>query len=338
MTRQEKPIARTLIETIVRKALRDIQDDPERSMRNLVDMAQEFAKGRFQQHFFRAAQKMLQNDASPYYSLVRDVSAHVEHERLLSFGMNLGYNGCTLGAKKIRYMEEKEGFHIPWSITLHMPHALEKDQLIDYQRLIAQGEALGVYVWFLFARNAPESILPLASAHPDSAFVLFLPSGNAGAKLLEEAGEAHNVMLAIRFSEKAMDLMADLREKKLLYASYQYYSDETAPDILSGNAIKAMQQFAPVSVFVALPDLSESIEQQVYQYVSYSRHEQLYRTLLWEYALDNRFVDTVISGDACSAAFTSEGTLCTQKKTPSAPDMNFHDAALAAILKRAFPQ
>lgn len=338
MTRQEKPIARALIETIVRKALRDIQDDLERNIRNLVDMAQQFAKGRFQQHFFCAAQKMLQNDASPYYALVRDVCDHVDHERLLSFGMNLGYNGCTMGAKNIRYIEDKEGFNIPWSITLHMPDALAKDQLLDYQELITQGEKLGVYVWCLFTQKAPESVLPLAAAHPDSAFVLFLDSQAANEKLVEETGQVRNVMLAVRFSEKATDLLADLRKNKLLYAAYQYYSEKTASDILSGNTMQAMQRFAPVSVLIALPDCSDSIQQQVYKYVSYARQKQLYHTILWEYALDNRFVDTVISGDACSVAFTPEGGLCTQKEIRYGTEMNFHQTALTAILKQAFPK
>ena len=48
-------IARILVETAVRKTIRDIQQDPRRSMRNLMDMALNFAGGRFQQRFFEKA-------------------------------------------------------------------------------------------------------------------------------------------------------------------------------------------------------------------------------------------------------------------------------------------
>ena len=87
--------SRILIETIVRKTLREIKASPGRSTRNLIDMALNFSEGRFQRNFFEAAQTMLTNEKSPYYELIRDTVAHVDCERLLRFGMNVGYHGCT---------------------------------------------------------------------------------------------------------------------------------------------------------------------------------------------------------------------------------------------------
>lgn len=49
----EKSTSRIIIETIVKKALRDIKDSPERSIRNLVDMALHFSDGRFQRNFLK---------------------------------------------------------------------------------------------------------------------------------------------------------------------------------------------------------------------------------------------------------------------------------------------
>ena len=46
-------MTRILVKTMVRKTIRDIKDSPERSIRNLVDMALNFSEGRFQQDFFR---------------------------------------------------------------------------------------------------------------------------------------------------------------------------------------------------------------------------------------------------------------------------------------------
>ena len=58
----ENSISRMLVEMVVRKALKSIKDDPERGIRNLVDMALQFSsEGRFQRDFFSAAQTMLQN-------------------------------------------------------------------------------------------------------------------------------------------------------------------------------------------------------------------------------------------------------------------------------------
>lgn len=335
---QEKTLTRVMIETIVRKALRDVSDSPERTIRNLVDMAQQFSKGRFQDQFFRTAQIMLQNESSPYYRLVRDVCAHVDPERLLTFGMNLGYNGCTLGAKKIREIEAAEGFNIPWAITLRMPDAMTEDWLEDYQRLLGQGETLGIHVFFLFAKDAPEKIISLATAHPDSAFVLFWGDTPIGSRMLDEVGDAHNVMLAVPFSEAEEAQFAALRARKLLFGAYLPYDEQNVQEVLSGNAVEAMQQFAPVSILVAADGCSKELWQSVHRYALDARRKQLYHTVLWELTLDTHYVDTVISGDACSAGFTEEGWLYTPGAVYQEPAYNLHQAELAAILKQAFPK
>ncbi len=51
--------SRVLIETVVRKALVDIKETPERCTRNLVDMALHFCEGRYQRNFFECAKTML---------------------------------------------------------------------------------------------------------------------------------------------------------------------------------------------------------------------------------------------------------------------------------------
>jgi len=95
----ENSMSRILIETVVRKTLKDMKEDPERGIRNLVDMALHFSNGRFQTNFFQVAQTMLKNENSPYYALLRNISSSVDAERLVTFGMNLGYNSCTLRQK-----------------------------------------------------------------------------------------------------------------------------------------------------------------------------------------------------------------------------------------------
>ena len=48
----ENSLSRILIETTVRQTLKGLQEDPKRSVRNLVDMALQFSEGRFQNRFF----------------------------------------------------------------------------------------------------------------------------------------------------------------------------------------------------------------------------------------------------------------------------------------------
>lgn len=117
-----KDITRILAETTIRKYLKDIKLSPKRSIRNLVDTGFAVARGRFQTHLLEATQKMLQNENSPYYDLVIDTVYNVEAERLITFGMNVGYNSCTKGARKICEIESTENiiFHglCLWKLTL----------------------------------------------------------------------------------------------------------------------------------------------------------------------------------------------------------------------------
>ena len=62
----EQTMSRLLIETVVKRALEDIKESPERGIRNLIDMALQFSEGRFQREFFTSAQAMLQNENSAY--------------------------------------------------------------------------------------------------------------------------------------------------------------------------------------------------------------------------------------------------------------------------------
>ena len=127
-----RDISRVLIETVVRKMLREAKDSPERSIRNLVDMALYFSDGRIQRNFFTVAQEMLRNERSAYYPLLRDVLANVDEDRLLDFGMVMGYQGFVRGSKAIRaagaediaggeVYSRAENCHAP--LTLLLPEA-----------------------------------------------------------------------------------------------------------------------------------------------------------------------------------------------------------------------
>ena len=57
-------MTRVLIETVVRNTLKQIKIDPERSMRNVVDMALHLSGGSFRKELFQVAQTMLEQESS----------------------------------------------------------------------------------------------------------------------------------------------------------------------------------------------------------------------------------------------------------------------------------
>lgn len=303
-------VSRILIETIVRKTLRDIRESPERSIRNLVDMALHASKSRFQRHFFQVAQKMLQNEHSPYYALVQNMVAHIDHEKLLTFGMNLGYNSCTLGAKRIREIEAKEYCNIPWCVSLRLKASSLAQQLNQYQAVIEEGKELGIYTWLLFTDDQPQDAMNLVFDHPDCAFFLFCQPQHLTRSFVEQASEANNIMLVIHCAGDVTDECSMLQEKGLLYSVYDTYDDSDTDTIISDNWLSEAE--ALCGVFAALiphEKCSQETRKNIQAYMENARSEQLFQTIPVEIIDVCSYVDSIISDDCCEAEFDADGSL-----------------------------
>ncbi len=300
---------RILIETIVRRTLREIQSAPERSIRNLVDMALNFSKGRFQKRFFESTQRMLSDEHSAYYQLVRNVVNNVDHERLLCFGMNVGYNSCTLGAQIIREIEAAEGFNIPWTLFLEIDSDTFGQHREAYDALLRQGKELGIFTWFIRAKDLAVDMIDLLAEHSDCAFALMCDSGMLSDELLEEIAEQKHIMLGIGLDENADVLCAELRSRELLYAVYKEYTSGDLKDILNDNMLYDMQSLnAPITALIPDESCSVSEREIVYDYVLRKREGQKFPTILWDMIQDVLGIDTIISDDCCSAGFRADGS------------------------------
>lgn len=331
--------SRIIIETMVRKAIRDIQESPKRSMRNLVDMALNFSDGRFQQRFFSVTQAMLKNENSPYYELAQNVVSHVDTDHLVRFGVNLGYNSCTKGAKQIRKIEEKKGYNVPWMLTLHLDMANQDPHDDQYQSIVSQGEELGIHAWQLFADTYPERMLSLVAEHPDSAFIIYCKHSEITAQFLDEAFELDNLMLALRYEDGAEELCGTLREMRLLYSVYYVYSAVDTVPILSDDLFYGIQQLNPT--FVSLvPAVGCPIETRaaVAAHARKLREEQRFPLLPWEVISDCLLVDSIISGDACVVAFDEDGYMHVYDNGDEKTCFNCFDDDLKTVFRKALPR
>ena len=229
----KKDINWMLIESVVRRTVQKLHDSPEREIRNLIDLGLSFADGRFQRKFLKASQKMLRNEKSAYYPLIKDVVSHVDEERLVTFGMNLGYNGCTRGAKTIRQIEQEEGFNIPWALSFSLnPAQIENG---CYSSVIHQGTELGIYVYLMEASDPVEQSLALTAEHPDCAFVLFVRPQQITDAFVQQLEKQNNLMLSVEWEEGAVESCRLLREHRLLYSVHHQYSAEQVPSLLDGS-------------------------------------------------------------------------------------------------------
>ncbi len=332
----KKSMSRILVEIVVKRAIKSIKDSPERGIRNLVDMALQFSEGRFQKDFFTMAQTMLQNENSAYYDLVRETVTHTDTDRLYTFGMNLGYNSCTEGARCIRQNEEKMNCNIPWMILLWMDVRKLNANQEQYDALICEGESLGIYTWMLFALENPQRILSLAEGHPDSAFCIFCRVGDLSAAFLDEAADLYNLMLIVRYEECAANLCAALRERGLLYSVWYPYGQKDIETILNGDLFSSTQQLLPTFT-VLIPDegCPEEARRLAYQAVKSAREEQTYHTIVLELQGDNCLIDSIISGDACSVCFDKSGDLYDWNRKYESEHHNLFQSNLFDILMSA---
>lgn len=327
------------IKTYVRKTLHDIKENPRRSTRNLVDFALNFANGRFQKAFLEAAQKLLCCSSSAYYDLIQDTVRHAEEEKILTFGMNIGYASCTLGAGTIRHIEEEQHFNVPWSLTLITD--LEKDPLAlsSYRQVLKQGKALGIYTWLLFAGNHPRELLPLVKENPDCAFILFCQGEDITQELITEAEPIHNLMFSIAFDRAAATACNVLRRSRFLYSLHFSYRKEDAGMVTSGGLLSCAETCHPIFTFL-LPeaDCPEEIQQVIYTYIQDARNGQKYATIPVDLIYDNRYIDSIISNEPCTAAFDSGGALLTSGRRMTDQDYNLFCRRLLEIFRQAYPK
>lgn len=335
----DSKITYRLIETIVRKKLNEIQDSPERSVRNLVDMALQFSVGRFQQHFFEMAQLILQNADSAYYPMISEAISRLDIERIIKFGMNLGYNSCTKGAKIIRSIEEKEKFNIPWTIFIEIDGSDYQNKKSVYHSIIEQGEELGIYTWVIFVRNKVEPVFELVREYTDSAFVVFCTPEMIEESMLSELETVNNIMIAVKYMDSMEEACMKLRDRGFLYSIYFSYEDKDISKIVDGEILRNTERMHPTfTAFLPEKESSEGMRKKVFEYVLETRMQQTYQTIPWDMLNDMLYVDSIISEDSCVVGFKENGQMYHFLEKGYKNGINIFEQSLCEILKEAFPK
>ena len=162
-------MARAMIEPLVNKVLHDLKNDPERSLRNVVDLILSFPNGRFSNNMFEMLQKMLTNENSAYYTLINKIVSYLDMENLKEFSINAGYNACTSGAKTIRELSRENNCCIPWILLIETDKQHSK-QTAD---IIKQAKELGIYMFAVIDDDVSEETAEIIRVNNECAFVLF---------------------------------------------------------------------------------------------------------------------------------------------------------------------
>lgn len=328
-------MARTIIETLINKFFRDMETDPDRSIRNMIDLGINFAKGRFQKEFFQALQKMLQNEQSAYYGLVKHVVANTDQDRLKAFGMNLGFQACTIGANTIRENEEKWNFNIPWAYNLMFGQTGLPCRWLD--KIITEGKELGTYVYFLFesGKITPEHT-ELLKKHEDCAFVLLVSPEEILGNLMDDLEEIKNCLILV---EDQPDLMSEtvdeLKKHGLFYGVYEKCEEETEDELWKPEQLERISD-TDAAFYVLMPKDSftfcENTKRR--QRTEEVRNRQDYPFIAIDYISDVQTIDRIISNDSCAVAFDAEGFVHTDAGKGQEKTCRIQDQSLFDILNR----
>ena len=328
-------INRVLIEGMVKRVMADMASSPRRAVRNLVDWGVRCSQGDSKNHFLDMAQTMLQQENSAYYDGLEDILSHVDQNMLLTFGMNIGYNGCTKGVKKMREIEKREGYNIPWAISLHISGRRLLSQSRIYDDIVDQGETLGIYTYLIFYKDKDIShILPLFGGHPKSAFVLFLKDQQLSVDIAQRLRDCKNVMPVVHDNDMTEENCRIMRDEKLLYGIYTRYSENDSQKLLKGQWIPEILYAHPQFAFV-LSDgsCSEKTKMQVYRHVVDVRKSQKYPLIIMDVLQDVLTIDSMVSAHGCAVSFDCEGTLYMNGCAHRQKTYNIFENRLEDILK-----
>ena len=294
--RSVNTIARTLIQTVVRQKLNAIKSDPERSLRNLVDMGLSFAAGSEQKRFLQQAQQALQDENSAYYRIIYDMALHVDTEHLMGFGMNLCYNSLTAWARTIRRLEGERGYDIPWCLTLVIDRKGYAAHEADYTSLIEQGKRLGIYTYLIIAPELPVGLFTLLRQQKDCAFLLFTSPDELTGNVIDSIAQLYHVMPVVRFGDGAEEVCDAMRRREMLYSVFLPYHPEESENISGDGDVLDIEQFhSPLTIFMSYTAPEKDKSSPFYLRIIAARNDLHVQTIpveLWE---DLRFIDGVIS-------------------------------------------
>ena len=333
---------RTLIEAVVSRSLNEIESDPQRGIRKIVDLGSHLAIGRSQRRFLTTLRQLLSNDASPYYALIEQVVRTTRRSSLKLFGIDLGYNSWTLGAASIRLRELRHRHNIPWIVSCLLGGA-DGASSRDLFSLVEQGRTMGIYCYRLVFETDKDlsSCMELFHRFPDCAFFLFVSSELLNDTTVEQVAECDNLMIFVKAEPELWPHAAEqLSNHGTLHALYLPYS--TADEVERALAGELCEELAEhtgcVLCLTAPPDAPLQTDQAVRTLVRSYRNSPSAPILAVDYTSDCLAVDEIISGACSLLMFAGGKTFCRTMQGTRILDLDFRSLPLNRLLAECFPR
>lgn len=311
-------ITRAIIDATLDRGLREIEEDPKRSIRKLADMGKRFSRGRFVQDLYTLFQELLRNDDSPYYTAIEHLLRNTERKALKDFGINIGYTSLTYGANLIRTNERHRDYQIPWALVLRMnPRLPDSIDASELRLLLRQGTELGIYTYILRCRGEFPDLSALTEIfrkYSRCSFIFFLPDEKLSAEHLALLKRCTNIMSMFAAEGTYTDINTrSMRRQKSLYGIYAYYGDADGDSWIRRNRCQNFGSYESSFVLmVPRDDCSSEYRKEIDQYIRSVRIQQLHPFVLLNLYSDIYQIDRSISNEPCFFELMEDGTIHTQ--------------------------
>lgn len=330
-------LTHTIIKIAVENGIRYIQDNPKRGVRNLLDLGEYFASGCFQKSFFNLAHEMLNNEDSSYYTIIENAVKNINHDILTNFGINMGYNSFTYGAKIIRENEKTQGYKIPWVLVLDFREKnvnhLAEEEISD---LINQGKNFGIYSYIILI-NKNNILIDLSSIiknNGDCAFIVTLNPEIINEEYAKEISNISNLCLLINLDDldEHMSNIDLLKKYKCLYGGYFYYDCNTYSYITNGViSDKILSMNSNFGVMIGKQNCSHETAIDADDYIFDSRYNNS-PVFILDFYEDIDRVNKIISDKACFLSIDSIGQV-NFDELENKTEYNIRTNSLKEILK-----
>lgn len=298
----QERITRGILAGIIDRYIAEIAEDPERSIRKLVDLAERTSDGPTQKICYQMMQKMAANQSSPYYDMIHRLVTRVSPRTIREFGINLGHNAWTFGSGHMRKLSENRGLAIPWTVLIDRTDTPDRIPFPAVRDLIKRGREMEIYAWLLIAADLSgewDEYTELFRACPDSVFGLCSAPGAMTPDMLEEAAQIPNLMILIDTgAAEWQEFAGSLSRKQCLYSAYRTVSsEETAGEVLSGSWLEELVPYHPLMAFTLISDdCPQQTAENVSRYMWNKRLEQVYPVLPSDLISDFLIISRLVSG------------------------------------------
>ena len=319
MNFQQKMMCGT-IETIIEKAVRDIQEDSARSIRKLVDLGEYFAHSPMQKYFFDLAQGILSSSDNPYIDLVADLANYVDLKHIKRVGRNFGYISLTYGVSELRRQESQCGYAIPWLLNFDLSAGYQGLDMTMMQRIIEEACALGIYT-YIFSTNSQGAYLPeifsLAEKYPEASFFFGTVPEFIDNRMISALKERPNMVPFLGIKKERLPecsvAFTQLAESGLLYGFYLHYEESDLSWMFSSQVVDAMvKNHCYFGGYICRDATDTELQKKVYRAACQARGRQGKPLLVFELYQDAAFISNAANGCRSWLNIFPDGTISRQ--------------------------